>query len=49
MQKSRRNRRDQTGLTLACLETRIDLVDNIDPAFATDQLVGPMTFHQTLE
>jgi hypothetical protein len=35
--------------TLTRLEARIDLVDNIDPALAADQLVGAMTLHQTLE
>jgi hypothetical protein len=36
-------------LALAGLKAWIGLVDNVNAAFATDQLVVAMTLHQTLE
>jgi hypothetical protein len=36
-------------LALPRLETRIGLVDDIDPALAADELVVAMTLHQPLE
>jgi hypothetical protein len=37
------------GLALTGLETGVGLVDDINAALATNQLVVTMTFHQTLE
>jgi hypothetical protein len=37
------------GLALTGLEARVCLVDDVDAALATDQLVVAMALHQTLE
>ncbi len=37
------------GLALTGLETRVCLVDDVDAALATDQLVVAVALHQTLE
>jgi hypothetical protein len=36
-------------LALAGLKARVGLVDNVNAAFATDQLIVAMALHQTLE